>query len=197
MTRFWLLRHGEPAEDSRQRCYGSLDVGLSANGRVQMARVAESLATEQFSAIYTSPRSRAAESAAIVARGCRVEIVPEFREIDFGDFEGLAYDEIAERYPDLYREWMEHPTEVRFPNGESFSAMKSRVLAAFARIRNVHEGQTVAIVSHGGVNRVLIAWALQMPDEGIFRIAQDHAAANLLVFFDETPSVRLLNRTPD
>lgn len=194
MTRFWLIRHGEPAEEARHRCYGSLDVGLSETGRAQMAQVAEYLKGEPVAAIYTSPRSRALESARILsaAASCAIEVVEGFREIDFGDFEGLAYDEIAVRYPDLYRQWMETPAEIQFPNGESFSAMRVRVLTAFDAIRE-REGQTAAIVSHGGVNRILLAWALQMPDNCIFRLAQDYAAINLLELVDGLPGVKLLN----
>ncbi|HEX5431526.1 MAG TPA: alpha-ribazole phosphatase, partial [Bryobacteraceae bacterium] len=182
MTRLWLIRHGEPAEEARHRCYGSLDVGLSETGRAQMAQVAEYLKTEPVAAIYTSPRSRALESARILAAvpSCPIEIVADLREIDFGDFEGLPYDEIAARYPDIYRQWMEKPTEVRFPNGEIFSEMRDRVLRAFETIQRERKGQTVAIVSHGGVNRILIAWTLQTPDNCLFRLAQDYAAINLL-----------------
>jgi alpha-ribazole phosphatase/probable phosphoglycerate mutase len=117
----------------------------------------------------------------------------DLREIDFGDFEGLPYDEIAARYPGLYRQWMEAPTEVRFPNGESFGEMRSRVLGAFDVIRCEREGQTIAMVGHGGVNRILIAWALQIPDQCLFRVAQDYAAVNLLEIADGIPSVKLVN----
>jgi alpha-ribazole phosphatase len=195
MTRFWLIRHGEPAEETRHRCYGSLDLGLSETGRTQMAQVAECLKSESMAAVYTSPRSRALEGARLLGAvlSCSIEIVQDLREIDFGDFEGLAYDEIAARYPDLYRQWMETPSEIQFPNGESFAAMRVRVLCAFDAIQRRREGQTVAIVSHGGVNRILLAWALQMPDNCIFRLAQDYAAINLLGLVDGLPSVQLLN----
>jgi alpha-ribazole phosphatase len=195
MTRFWLIRHGEPAEEARHRCYGSLDVGLSEKGRAQMQQVAEYLKPESIAAIYTSPRSRAQESAAVLAaaRPCPIEMLEDLSEIDFGDFEGMTYNEIATRYPDLYRQWMEKPTEIRFPNGESFAEMRTRVLRAFETIRLTREGQTVAIVSHGGVNRILLAVALQMPDNCLFRIAQDYAAVNLLAFSEGVPIIQLLN----
>jgi broad specificity phosphatase PhoE len=191
MTRFWLIRHGEPAEPL-------LDVGLSEKGRIQMARVAEHLKAEPISAIYTTPIARAMESARILAgvHSLPFEVVADLREIDFGDFEGLTYDEIAARSPDLYRQWMETPTEVRFPNGETFAEMRIRVLRAFDAIRRECEGQTVAIVSHGGVNRILIAWALEMPEHCLFRLAQDYAAMNLLALIGEFPSMQLMNVTP-
>jgi alpha-ribazole phosphatase/probable phosphoglycerate mutase len=188
MTRLWLIRHGE--------ALAGIDAGLSGKGQAQMARAAEYLKAEHIAAIYTSPLSRALESARIMAGGLPVEVIPDLREIDFGDFEGLAYDEIAARYPELYRQWMETPTEVRFPNGETFSEMRVRVLRAFDAIRRERAGQTAVIVSHAGVNRILIAWALEMPDRCLFRLGQDYAAMNLLTFIGEFPSVQLLNVTP-
>jgi len=206
-TRIWLIRHGEPVEEARQRCYGSLDVGLSETGRRQMVGVAEYLAAESLvkenpakqplSAIYASPLSRTRESAGILAAALQspLEISAGLREINFGDFEGLTYDEIAARHPDLYRLWMERPTQIRFPNGESFSEMRVRVLETFDEIRQNHAGQTIAMVSHGGVNRIVLAWALQMPDECLFRLAQDHAAVNLLEFIEGVPIVKMLNHS--
>jgi broad specificity phosphatase PhoE len=71
--------------------------------------------------------------------------------------------------------------------------MRVRILRAFDAIQRERQGQTVAIVSHGGVNRILIARALQMPDDTLFRLAQDYAAINLLAFIDGLPSLQLLN----
>jgi alpha-ribazole phosphatase len=193
-TRIWLVRHGEPA-GVRGRCYGKLDVGLSATGQTQMQRAAGQLRAEPLDAIYASPRVRTLESAHIVAahRQCGCRENEGLAEIDFGDFEGLPYDEIAARYPDLYRQWMDSPTEVQFPNGESFTTMQSRVLSAFHAIRERHSGGTIAIVTHGGVIRILLAWALEMPDRALFRLAQDYAAINLLTVIDGVPIVQRMN----
>jgi alpha-ribazole phosphatase len=196
MTRVWLIRHGEPAEEARHRCYGSLDVGLSEKGRQQMKHVAERLRSEPIAFIYSSPRSRALEGAKILGAAVshHVEVIDDLREIAFGDFEGLTYDEIAGRYPDLYRKWMEKPTEVVFPNGESFPGMRGRVLKAFEAIQHKNDGKTIAIVSHGGINRIVLADALQIPDKCIFRLAQDYAAINLLAFMQGSSVVQLMNQ---
>jgi len=197
-TRFWLIRHGEPAEQTQRLCYGSFDAGLSETGRAQMRKVAENLQNESIAAIYASPHFRALESARIIAaRLARpVIVVEDLREIEFGEFEGLTYDEIAARYPETYRQWMETPTEVQFPNGEHFSDMRVRVLRAFDKVRRERDGQTSAIVSHGGVNRVLISWALEIPHTCLFRLAQDYAASNLLAFVQGIPNLQLLNEKP-
>jgi alpha-ribazole phosphatase len=193
-SRIWLVRHGEPA-GVRGRCYGKLDIGLSAAGRAQMERSAACLKAEPFEAIYASPRVRTMESARIVANfhDCDCHEDAGLCEIDFGDFEGLTYDEIAMRYPAIYRQWMESPTEVQFPHGESFAGMRVRVLRAFEAIRERHEDGTVAIVTHGGVIRIVLAWALEMPDRCLFRLAQDYAAMNLLSWVDGVPVVERMN----
>jgi alpha-ribazole phosphatase len=195
MTRFWLVRHGALVEEARNRCYGALDFTLSETGRAQVTRAAEYLASQPISAIYTSSLSRAVESARIIAEpsSTPIHIAPDLREMNFGDLEGLTYDEIATRHPEVYRRWMNAPTEVLFPNGESFSEMRVRVLRAFAAIQAETEGRTVAIVTHGGVIRILIAWALGMPDNCVFRLAQDHGAISLLTLTDGCPTVELLN----
>ncbi len=194
-TRLWLIRHGEPAEEYRGRCYGSLDAGLSETGRLQVSRIAAYLAGEPLSAIYCSPRRRAADSANILAAGfeCPIETIADLREIDFGDFEGLSYDEIATRYPDLYRQWMESPAEVRFPNGECEAQVRERVLRAFANICRDRAGQIAAVVTHSGVIRILIADILQMPPSALFHLSQSYGAVNLVSIRDGYACLDLLN----
>ncbi len=194
-TRVWLIRHGEPCSESRGRCYGKLDLKLSTEGRKQIRGVADKLSGEPIRTIYTSPRRRALESASILAELLHVPITPEerFREIDFGDFEGRLYGDIAQEYPEIYRQWMEHPTETQFPNGESFVQMQARVVDAAHDLYARHRGETLAIVSHGGVNRILLAAALGLANANIFRIAQRYAAVNLLTLIGDYPSIELMN----
>jgi len=194
-TVLWLIRHGEPEEAMRGRCYGRLDAELSATGSRQIERVAERLSTESLAAIYASPRRRATASAEIIARkhATGVTIEPALREIDFGDFEGRTYDEIAHSHPELYRLWMERPTEMQFPNGESFAMMRQRVTAALAGIRERHRGETIALVTHGGGVRIAIAEALSVPDSRIFSIAQQFAAVNRIAYLDGYPIVEMVN----
>lgn len=195
VTRLWLIRHGEPEAEVRGRCYGRLDVGLSAEGRRQLEHVARRLASEPLAAIYASPRQRTRVSAEIVAasHSCGVQIERDLREIDFGDFEGQSYDDIARRYPELYRRWMEQPTEVEFPNGESFALMRSRVTKAVATLLGRHAGQSIALITHGGAIRITLAEALSIPPANIFRIAQRHAAVNLIQFLGVYPIAELIN----
>jgi broad specificity phosphatase PhoE len=197
MTRMVLVRHGQPAEEMRGRCYGRLDVGLSATGQLQAERAARFLAEAPLLRIYVSPRMRALESAAPLAelKGMAVDTEVSFREIDFGLFEGLTYEEAERRYPEVYAEWMAHPTRVRFPQGESYPEMRERVRAAGRMLRTRHAGETFVLVSHGGVNRTLLAEALGMPDANLFRLEQGFGAVNIIDFYGDEPMVKLMNVT--
>jgi alpha-ribazole phosphatase/probable phosphoglycerate mutase len=189
VTRLVLVRHAEPQEDARGRCYGSLDIGLSDEGREHAQRLAAALATLDYDAVYTSPRLRAAETAAPLT--VAPIVVDDLREIDFGELEGRRYEEIERTHPELYRAWMERPTEVRFPGGESFADLRARTLRAFDAILSTHESSIV--VTHGGAIRAGVAAWLGMPDEAIFRLDQSYCGVTIVEWLDGTPIVRLLN----
>jgi alpha-ribazole phosphatase len=194
-TSLWLLRHPEPEAAARGRCYGSLDLALSHHGVQHTHSMAKAFSEESLAAIYTSPRRRCTEAAAILAKGraCPVKTVEDLRELDFGEFEGRTYDEIAAQYPDVYRQWMKTPTETRFPGGECFSDMCARVLDSARRLREQHEGDSIAIVAHGGVNRIVLADALGLDMAHVFRIGQRYGAINLIRYFGDHPVVELIN----
>jgi broad specificity phosphatase PhoE len=151
------------------------------------------LRDQTIGAIYSSPRRRAIESAALLATRRPVCVDDGLREIDFGEFEGLTYDDIARRYSDKYEEWMNRPTDVVFPGGDSFGAMAARVCGALEHIRDVHRGETVAIVSHGGVNRIALAAALDLEPHRIFRLDQAYACINVVDHAGDEPLVRVIN----
>ena len=129
LTRLVLVRHGEPDASVRGRCYGRLDPALSPRGHEQMRTVKRLLRGLPLSKVYSSPRRRALESARHLAPARSNTIVDDrLREIDFGELEGLTYDEIAAGFPETYDTWMRHPTDVAFPGGESFRAMTAEDL---------------------------------------------------------------------
>lgn len=195
-TRLVLIRHGEPEQSARGKCYGKLDVRLSETGKRQIERTARFLTEFEVAVVYSSERVRAFESARIIAEKFALFVEPRaaFAEIDFGDFEGLQYAEVERRFPELYRQWMSAPTTVQFPNGESFVQMQARVLSEIERLKEQYKNETFAVVSHGGVNRIVLAAALQMQNSDIFRLAQDYACANTIDFYQDFPVVKTMNR---
>lgn len=148
-----------------------------------------------LSAIYCSDLQRAVMSATIVAQdtGLTPEKEPALRERDFGRWEGLGYSEILARYPVDCQAWQEDPVGFAPETGESLEAVRARTLPAFSRIMARHQGETIAVVAHGGVNRILLCECLGIPLTHIFRIEQDPAGLNIIEYWDDFAVVKLLN----
>lgn len=152
-TQLLLIRHGETAWNAEHRIQGQLDIPLSPLGILQSTRLAECLASEPIDAVYSSELSRARLTAApLVARlGLDVIAEPRLRERSFGIFEGLTLGEIAARYPVEFAQWRARDLTWRPEGGESGQQLIDRVLLAATDVVGRHAGQTVVLVSHGGV----------------------------------------------
>lgn len=152
--------------------------------------LAERVAAYEPEVVYSSPLARACTTAEVIAARCRVAVLVDerLREIDFGDVEGLGFDELP---PDLQRGMLERPTEVRFPGGETYSELRARVADALGEIARAHD--RVAVVSHAGAVRAAFATWLGLADEAIWRIDQRYGALNVVELVEGTPVVRLVN----
>jgi broad specificity phosphatase PhoE len=194
-TRLVLVRHAETDPAARGRCHGRLEVGLSEEGRRQAGELGAALAEVALAAVYSSPLSRALDTARPLALPHGLEPVADdgLSEIDFGELEGLTYEQIEAERPEVFRAWMETPTSVRFPGGESFGDLRARVLPAVAAIRERHAGEAAAVVAHGGVVRVVLADALGLHDEAVFRLDQAYGGLSIVDWVGEVPVVRVVN----
>jgi len=150
-----LVRHGETDGRSSVRFHGRSDVLLSSEGREQMHAAARSLPIDHFDLVVASPLARAWAAAAIVAPGSPVRLESDFREIDFGRWEGLTREEIEDLDPLLARSWLEGLEEFEFPEGETREAFRSRVLAGVERLLASPVGSAL-VVSHKGVIRTIV-----------------------------------------
>ena len=162
LRRLVLLRHGNTVGNSHERFHGSSDVALSDEGREQVRAAGRALATEVFELVAASPLRRSWESAAMLAGGAPVRLVPEFREIHFGRWEGLTTEEIEERDPVLHRAWREKAPDFEFPGGEPRAAFRERVVAGLTRVE-AGGAKNALLVIHKGVIRVLAEHLLGEP----------------------------------
>jgi alpha-ribazole phosphatase len=194
--RLVLVRHATVEDSALGRCYGTLDVALSAAGRSEAAALAATLSSERIQAVVSSPRARSVETAKAIAHahGLEVQQEPRLCELDFGELEGRTYDELAASMPELYAEWMSTPTTVQFPGGESYADLHARALAAVEAIREAHDGETVVAVTHGGVVRAVLREVLGVPAARIFRIAVDPASVSIVEWLGGDPVVLAVNR---
>lgn len=193
-ARLLLVRHAEVDERMRDRVFGRLDVALSDTGRAHAERIAEALADEPVAAVYSSPRRRALDTARPLAwaRGLEPVVVDDLREIDFGELEGLTLAEIADRYPDSVT-WTTAPAGAAFPGGESVAALQERAVRAAREVAGRHAGETVAVFSHAVTIRTILADALTMPLDGLFRLDVVHGGISVVEWHDGAPHVRTVN----
>lgn len=201
VTTLYLIRHGETEGGEVRRYKGSIDVPLSERGVRQMSEAASFL--ERYlrgiaPSIYCSPLSRALRSAEILAGtyGTRPVIIKDLRERHFGVWEGLTFAEIRERYPLEFDAWAGNPLAHSPREGESTLEVRDRVIPALNRLLDTHRGESVMIVAHGGVNRVILCHLIGIPLENIFRIEQECAHLNIIELWDDYPVVKLLNGGP-
>ena len=194
-TRLVLVRHAETEESARGRCCGSLDVALSPAGKRQAEALARALVEVPLAAVYTSPLRRACETARPLADAHGVELRAHagLRELDFGELEGMRYEDIAAERPELFRAWTDEPGSVRFPGGEGLADLRARALPAVAEIRGRHEREAVAVVAHAGVMRVVLADALGLPDRAFFRLDQAYGGVSVVDWVEGVPVVRCVN----
>lgn len=145
-----LIRHGETDWNRLERCQGISDIPLNSTGKMQAKSLAESLRTEQISAIFSSDLIRARETAEMIAgiHSLPVRFNRDFREMDQGEFEGLEFTHIRERYSAVLKEWTTDPENLRIPGGETLLEVQERAWDAFNNIYRTHAGERVLLVSH-------------------------------------------------
>jgi probable phosphoglycerate mutase len=166
MTRALLIRHGETLWNRNRRWQGHADVPLSVEGVSQAVRLATLLRREHPSirAVYSSDLRRAMDTARELARelGTALVVDPRWREIDVGRWTGFCSDEIRERFAD---EWRRIAAGEDLPRGggETFAAFSARILRALDGLHGRHEGQLVAVVTHGGAIRTALLHVLGLP----------------------------------
>jgi len=200
VTTLYLIRHGETEGGEVRRYKGTIDVPLSEIGVRQMEQVSKYIVEKGgkgglMSAVYCSDLTRAIRSAEIVAEphSLKPVIISSLRERNFGLWEGMSFDEIMEKYPLEFDAWAGNPLKFSPLEGESTLAMRDRVIQAMSEIMENHNKENIAIVAHGGVNRIILCHILGIPLENIFRIEQDYGALNIIEFWDKYPVVKLLN----
>ncbi|MFJ2778546.1 bifunctional RNase H/acid phosphatase [Kitasatospora sp. NPDC087315] len=200
-TTFVLLRHGETALTPEKRFSGSggSDPELSEKGRWQAERAAEALAARgSVQAVVSSPMRRTRETAETVAARLGLEVRYEegLREVDFGDWEGLTFAEVQQRYPDDLNAWLRSTKAKPTGSAESFTTLTHRAGVARDKILARHPGKTVLVVSHVSPIKTLVRLALGAPPDSLYRMELSAASLCAVQYYaDGNASVRLLNDT--
>jgi alpha-ribazole phosphatase len=153
MSALIFIRHGET--DMAGRFCGHSDPELNAAGELQVARVAEEVANLGIERIYSSDLLRAAQTASVLARriGVEVELREKLREMDFGSWEGLRWQETEARFPQEADRWLQEFPLRSAPGGEAYAAFTARIEAAIKPLLRESHVRMIAVVTHRGVMR--------------------------------------------
>jgi broad specificity phosphatase PhoE len=170
--RLFVVRHGATEWSQTRRFTGWRDIPLSDEGRRQSESVARALADSAAAAIVSSPLERTRLSAEIIAKPHRLEVRFEdaFREMGFGPWEGLTRSEVQARFPSELELWRTNPERLSLPGAETLPAVAVRVAGALEELRAEFDGQTVILVTHAMVVRLIVLSALGLGPERLWTV---------------------------
>ncbi|MCL1849559.1 MAG: histidine phosphatase family protein [Clostridiales bacterium] len=188
--RFYLIRHGETDWNALRKFQGQSEVPLNENGRKQAEELALALqGVLPFDLVVASDLGRAVETAEILCRGYAtpIETDPGFREMAFGEWEGLNEKEIRERWPADLQKWFDSGDLIA-EGGESQEALYDRVWQSFRRWSDQADSlgyEKIAIVSHGGSGSALVCAVLGEPPQAMHKYMMGNTGVRVIVVNDE------------
>jgi probable phosphoglycerate mutase len=177
-----LVRHGQTEWNRVERFRGRADVTLNETGLSQAEATGQRVAAEWTpSAVYSSPLSRAVMTAEAIARhfDLPVQVHPGLADIDYGEWQGLTPDEVRERWPAALHAWYKEPETARIPGGETLAGLRARGMSAVNELAAKHAGQTIVLVGHTVINRIILLGVLGLGNERFWHIKQDTCAINV------------------
>ena len=197
MTEIILIRHGETDWNRDQVFRGRIDVALNEVGLTQARALQGSLHDSEIDGMYSSPLSRAFETASILGEKRNVDVNTEegLIDVDFGKWQGLSHQKVKEEYKDLYETWLAQPDLVTFPDGESLKEVRIRSMESLEEVIKNNPGKTLALVSHRVVLKVLLCTILGLELSRFWYLRQDTCAINRVEYKDGNYLLTLLNDT--
>lgn len=213
MTRVIIVRHGQSSYNIERRIQGRTDVSrLTEKGCADASKVGKALSNIAFNAIYTSPLQRAKKTAEIIyselatdsSKSVTPLVADKLMEIDLPLWAEMLSADVKEKFPEDYRTWKHHPHELRMllqdGTTEHFPvlAIYEQARSFWEEILRVHQGETILIVAHNGINRALISTALGIPPSRYHSLQQSNCCISVLNFaggLGEPVQLESLNQT--
>ncbi len=171
---------------------------ISPRGHQQAAMLADFLRRKRFDAIYASPMKRVQQTLApLLTNGApRPIVVPDLREVDFGDWTGHDWDAVQKKFGASAFEWLHHLERGTIPNAEPLANYRARVEPCLREILERHSGQTVAVFCHGGVIRMMLSLLLELPLSKMSAFDFDYASVSEIEWQPHRMEIQLLNFAP-
>jgi probable phosphoglycerate mutase len=198
MTKIILTRHGHIEGITPERFRGRLDLPITALGQRQIAATSHRInATWKIAAIYTSPMSRCVITGEAIAQpsGLTIKPLAGLNDIDYGAWQGLTHDEAKARWPAEFAMWFRAPHLAQPPGGETLQDVLARAASTLRTVTRDRPDDTVVLVGHDSVNRVILLHVLELPLSRYWLFKQEPCTINELDFVDGAFSVRTINET--
>jgi broad specificity phosphatase PhoE len=198
MTTFLLVRHGQTELNLAERFRGRSEAPLNETGLAQAEAVARRIAAGwKPAAIYTSPLSRATQTSDAIARACGItlQLEPGLIDIDFGDWQGLSFNEARQRWPQEIENWRYRPHQCQIPNGESLGDVSRRAMEAIHHLGKRHPDDTIVLVGHTVTNQLLLLGILDLGIDHFWRLRQGNCALNVIEFREGAYILASMNDT--
>lgn len=187
MIAWWLIRHGETDWNLNGRFQGSSDVSLNATGQKQAEALIPRLAEMAFDAIYASDLQRVRETVRAALNGRDESIIfdQRLREMDFGRWEGLTWDEIREQYPQEFAMWSQNRDQNPH-GGERISEMAGRVQTFIDDLQEKYQGEKqILIFAHGGTLGIMLCQLFQVDINKWWQFRFQNCTMNEVLFFKQ------------
>lgn len=197
-TRLLLIRHAE-VEVRYQRLFGGrIDMNLSPRGQRMARTLAKYLRSKSIDAVYASPMKRVQQTLAPNVRNGfpAQKILADLREIDFGDWTGLGWQAVSDRFGFEVHHWLDQIEHHGVPNGESGQVFRARVEPCVRQIVSSHPGQNVAVFCHGGVIRMILSILVDLPLPKTNSFEIEYASITQVALHPHMAEIELLNFTP-
>jgi probable phosphoglycerate mutase len=181
-TTILLISNGQSVWNAVENFRPQTDAPLDDAGIQQAEATGRRVAAKwQPVAIYSSPLPRAVKTAEAIAQhfNLPVEVHPGLADIDYGEWQGVTPEEALKKWPEMVEAWYEEPQRVRIPGGETLEDLKKRAMETIMNLTYGHSGQTIVLVGHTVINRVILLGVLGLGNERLWHIEQDACAVNV------------------
>ena len=197
MVKLILVRHALTVDNQKSRLSGHIDSSISEEGKEQIDKITNYLKDFDIDKIYTTTSSRTKDTVKKLSELKSIEIIEKesLKEISFGDFEGLTFDEIKDKYPKEFQDMIEKGYEYKYPNGESLIDSYNRVCIELDNIISNNDDITILICSHGGTIRNIITYLISNSYKYHWNFKIDNGSVTILEVQDGFTVITAMNNT--
>ena len=197
-TRLLLVRHAEVETRYHKIFGGTIDMNLSPRGHKQARLLANFLGTRKINVIYASPMKRVQQTLApFLSNGAPSQtILQDLREVDFGGWTGLNWEQVSAKFNLLTHDWLDHIEQGMAPKGESGPQFRKRVEPCVRKIIKTNPDKNVGVFCHGGVIRMILSILLDIPLPRTNMFEIEYTSVTQIALYPGHAEIELLNFTP-